>query len=76
MDAAPRFKFRELIAALGGVQAIGPKLAECGFSPPPQETIWGWKRRDSVPGNWALALLLLAEREGVLPEISKLRRDA
>jgi hypothetical protein len=35
----------------------------------------GWYRRDSAPGGWVLCLLLVAEAEGILPEIGRLRRD-
>jgi hypothetical protein len=76
MTSAPAWKIKELIAALGGVMAIGWKLEERGIVAPPYETIAGWKRRDSAPGNWVLTLLMIAQEENILPPIHKLRREA
>lgn len=76
MSPQTSWKIRELISALGGVSNLPEKFNAAGVTPPSKTTMAGWFRRDSAPGSWVLCLLLIAQQEGILPEISRLRRDA
>jgi hypothetical protein len=75
LSSHPSWKIRELIAALGGVANLTDKFVAVGVAPPSKGTMAGWYRRDSAPGGWVLCLLLVAEAEGILPEIGRLRRE-
>jgi hypothetical protein len=68
----PQFNLRALIGALGGVYRLPERFREAGMQPPPVSTLLGWKRRNSCPGHWALALLDLARRDPDMPELDAL----
>ena len=70
---APRWKYRDLVAALGSDDQVVELLRAAGFRPPPAKTIAGWRMRNSVPGQWAPALIDAAMRRGLLAKISHLR---
>lgn len=74
MADAPNWRFKELIAMLGGPAGVAEKLTEVGIDAPPVSSICGWRRRQTAPGNWTLAILLIAQREGLLGDIDALRK--
>lgn len=63
----PQWNIRGLIELLGGVQALRDRFMAQGFEPPPLQTMIGWRRRNSAPCEWALALLALAAADPALP---------
>ncbi len=70
----PSWKIDAMINALGGDRAVMELLTEHKFPTPPSlETISAWRRRNSAPGAWALALLYVCVREGVLDDLDKIR---
>lgn len=71
----PSYRFAELIQAFGGVEETRIKLMDYGFSAPRVSTIVGWRRRNSAPGAWALALVEVGQAEGFVTEVRKLRRE-
>ena len=73
---APRWKYRELVTALGSDIAVIAILRADGFKPPPAKTIAGWRMRNSVPGQWAPALIDAAMRRGLIERVSQLRQPA
>lgn len=75
MPTKPVFKFRELIQALHGPRNVQQLIEEHGWEAPKIETIEGWLRRDSAPGPWALALVFIAQREGLITTIDRLLRE-
>lgn len=73
----PLWKIDAMIHALGGDRAVIGLLQEYDFpSPPSIETVAAWRRRNSAPGAWALALLYVCVREGVLDNLDKIRKAA
>lgn len=69
-----KWKYRELIAAMGGAAELTRKIEDAGFTPPPYQTVKGWQTRSSIPAHYILIVLLLAQDEGVLPKLSALMR--
>lgn len=70
------WKFKELIAALGGPTAVSNLFEEYGFEPPPVETVKGWKLRNSIPGKYLPALLIIAQERGILTRLKGLYKGA
>lgn len=68
------YQITGLIDAMGGVRSVRQKLETNGFGSYPLETAIGWRRRDSMPGHLALALVEIAMKEGVVSSIEKLRK--
>lgn len=68
------WRIRELIQALGGVQVLRQKITKLGVEPPPLECMIGWRRRESMPGHWALTLVQIAQEEGLIDKVAQLRR--
>jgi hypothetical protein len=74
MTTKYKWKFRELIAALGGAAELTRKIEDYGFDPPPYQTVKGWQTRSSIPPHHVLIVLMIAQDEGVLPKLSALLR--
>lgn len=72
-SASLRWKYKELITALGGPQGVADRLSERGIAPPPASTIRGWQTRSSVPGRYSPLLIMIAQEVGVLRDIRHLR---
>lgn len=68
-----RWKYSELISALGGPTAVAKLLKSRGLEPPPVATIKGWRQRGSIPGKYAPAVVAIGLEEGVLRSIEALR---
>ena len=68
------WRLLELIQTLGGVQKLREKISDIGIEPPPLETMIGWRRRESMPGHWALTLAQIAQEEGIINSVSQLRK--
>lgn len=68
----PTYKYRALIAAIGTDEEVQELLAACGFDPPPQATIRGWRTRNSVPARWAPLLITQAMVSGRLKDTAAL----
>lgn len=60
-----KWKWRELIAALGGTAGVCEKIAVRGIAPPAQNTVKAWQLRNSVPGRWAPLLIMIGEEERI-----------
>lgn len=66
----PSPNFAWLICELGGVAKLRERIFdECGFEPPPFDTVYAWVRRNSLPGRWAVVVIALAMKAGVLGDI-------
>jgi hypothetical protein len=68
----PEFNIRALIASLGGAQKLPSRFRSVGISPPPVSTIVGWRRRNSAPGPWTLAMLYVAATDKDMPNMGEL----
>ncbi len=70
MAPAPIVDFKKLIQQLGGPRELHWKLAECGIQPPPFPSVVGWQYRNTIPPRWLMAVLAIAQREGILEPFS------
>lgn len=68
----PRWDFRKLMVLLGPINVIRDKLFAYGYEAPPAESIYGWRKRNAVPGSWSLVLLNMAFKEGLITGIDQL----
>lgn len=62
----PKWRYRDLISHLGGIQTLTRSLEARGYAPPGPETIKGWKGRDSIPPAWLPAVLAVALEQRVI----------
>lgn len=74
-----KWKWRELLTALGGPNGVSEHIAARGIKPPTTNTIKGWVTRNSVPGAWAPFLIMIGQeecvpgtRKKILPRVSAL----
>jgi len=58
-----RWKFTELIDALGGPKATADLISKRGIAPPPIETIKGWRYRNVIPSDWLPLIIMIAQEE-------------
>ena len=72
----PSWKYRELVAALGGDGAVADLIDQAGFEPPPIKTIGGWRVRNSVPATYLPLLIEAAFERDLMTKWSQLRRAA
>lgn len=64
----PKWKYKQLVVALGSNDEISSRIVKAGFDPPPSKTIAGWRTRGSVPSKWLPLLVMFAEAEGLLDD--------
>lgn len=69
----PEWRFRELLHSLGTANEICWLLFGKGYQPPPEDTVQGWRTRDSVPGCWVPVLLMIALEKGFIKSIADLK---
>ena len=69
----PAWKYRELVAAFGGNEAVRQMIRRKGFEPPPLKTIAGWRERNSIPSAWLPLLIDMALKQGLIHTVSQLR---
>lgn len=69
----PEFRISEMIMALGGDHVIPGLMLKHKFPVPEVASVGAWRRRNSAPGSWALALLYLCVREGILDSLDRIR---
>lgn len=70
-----KWKYRELIRALGGVSGIKEHFLSRGVEPPPEDTIRGWRTRNSIPGKWSPLVIMIAMEENILKSVQQLIKD-
>lgn len=67
----PQFNISGLIRSLGRPAELRDRFRAIGLEPPPTNTIIGWRRRNSCPGQWLAALLDIARRDPAMPELDE-----
>ena len=72
--SAKDWRLKELIQTLGGIQVLREKIAQRGIEPPAMACLEGWRKRSSMPGHWALTLVQIAQEEGIISNVSQLRK--
>jgi hypothetical protein len=71
--ARPSWLFKNLLTILGSTGDIRSMLYDKGFFPPPDDTIQGWRNRNSIPGKWVPVLIQLGIERGFLRDINDLK---
>lgn len=76
MKRYPQWNYTEVLTALGGDNRVAELIRNDGYNSPPTPTIKGWRHRNAIPGRWAPLIILIALREGVLPSLRSLIKQA
>ena len=71
--AAPEWRYRDLLVGLGTSGDVRALLKEKGYQPPPEDTVQGWKNRNSIPGKWVPILLELGIEKGLFKDVAGLK---
>lgn len=71
--AEPTWLYRDLLMFLGTAKDIQRMLRAEGYEPPPEDTIQGWRNRNSIPGKWAPVVIQLGLARGVLGKVADLK---
>lgn len=69
-----RWRYKELIAALGGPAEVEKKISALGFVAPDKNAIRGWAYRNCVPGWWVPVILSIAIKEEMLVSVDQFIR--
>lgn len=72
----PDWRFREILKALGTADEIKWMFFGKGFEPPPEDTIQGWRNRNSIPGKWLPVILDLAAERGIITTLADLKPES
>jgi len=70
----PKWRYNDLIEALGSDTDISAKIAARGYPAIPRSSIAGWKMRNSIPPVWVPVLIQLALDERLINSIDDLRK--
>lgn len=69
----PKWRLKTIIDMLTLEEPLDKLLEEHGFDVPSPAAIAQWRKRNSAPGGWAIAILMIAQERGVLGQISQMR---
>ena len=69
----PAWRYYDLLILLGSANEIRRMLEAKGYKPPPENTVQGWRNRNSIPGKWVPVMLQLAVEKGFIKDIDDLR---
>ena len=72
----PLWRYYDLLILLGTANEIRGMLQDKGYTPPPEDTVQGWRNRNSIPGKWVPVMLQLAVEKGFIKSIDDLRAKA
>jgi hypothetical protein len=71
----PEWKYKQILDRIGSAAAITTRLQDKGYQSPPEETIQGWKTRNSIPGKWVPVILELAFDDKIIKNLIKNLND-
>ena len=69
----PEWRFRYILKNLGTADEIRFGLGLRGYDAPPEDTVQGWRNRNSVPGCWVPVLIEMAVEAGLIKDIADLK---
>lgn len=69
----PEWRFRQILLDIGTADEICMLLFSKGYEPPPEDTIQGWRNRNSIPGPWVPVIIQLAREKGLISTIEDLK---
>ena len=71
--STPEWRYKDLLVGLGTSGEVRALLKDKGYAPPPEDTVQGWKNRNSIPGKWVPVLIELAIEKGIVRDVSQLK---
>lgn len=71
----PNWRYHEVLTALGTADEIKWMMFGKGYEPPPEDTIQGWRNRNSIPGKWVPVIIELATDKGIINTLSDLKPE-
>lgn len=72
----PVWRYYDLLMMLGSANEIRLMIQKKGYEAPPEDTVQGWRNRNSIPGKWVPILIQLAVDKGVIKSIDDLKKAA
>jgi hypothetical protein len=69
----PEWLYRDLLVGLGTSGDVRALLEAKGYQPPPEDTVQGWKNRNSIPGKWVPVLVELGIEKGIFKDVGGLK---
>lgn len=69
----PEWRFKQILLELGTAEEVCWLLFGKGFEPPPEDTVQGWRNRNSIPGCWVPVIMELAFEKGLIETIDDLK---
>jgi len=69
----PEWRFKDILMYLGTAGDIRNLLKAKGYQPPPEDTVQGWRNRNSIPGKWVPVLIELAIERQMIRDIDDLK---
>ena len=74
--STPEWRYRDLLFILGSAKDIQRLLLEAGYMPPPEDTIQGWKTRNSIPGRWVPVIVQMGIDREFIRDLRDLKPKA
>ena len=71
--AEPAWSFKNLLMVLGTAKEIQELLRQRGYHPPPEDTIQGWRNRNSIPGKWVPVFIQMGIDRKFIADIDGLK---
>ena len=72
-DYTPEWRFKHILRSLGTADDIRWLLFGKGYTPPPEDTIQGWRNRNSIPGKWVPVIIELAQEKRLIRDVADLK---
>lgn len=70
----PEWRFRSVLKSLGTADDIRWMIFGKGYTPPLEDTIQGWRNRNSVPGKWVPVIIEIALDKQIIHRLSDLKQ--
>lgn len=68
----PRYRYKDLLAAVGSDQEIHDLIVGYGYEGPTLAVIRGWRSRNSIPSRWLPLILDQVMKNGSLKQMTSL----
>lgn len=69
----PEWRYKDLLTALGTAKEVQALLVAKGYETVPEDTIQGWRTRNSIPGKWVPILVQMGVERKFIGGINDLK---
>ena len=69
----PAWRFADILTVLGSDKQIAAKLVERGYPNVPDNSITGWRLRNSIPAFWVPVIIQMGLEEKLIKSIEDLK---